>query len=663
VADATKRKQIIWVYVALAVITFAAYCQVLEFGLTHYDDDEYVGKNPIVQQGLTMRGLKWALTTTQFSYVHPLTCLSHMLDCQLSGMNIGAHHLTSLLLHIANSLLVLAVILRMTGALWRSAFVAALFALHPLHVESVVWIAERKDVLSTFFWLLTIFAYLRHVERPSPALYFMTLLAFACGLMSKPMVVTLPCVLLLMDYWPLQRLRIFRIADRGDGVPLRRLLMDKLPFAALAGIACVITVVAMRSVGHIGSREVVPWALRLTNVPISNVRYLLKMIWPDPLAVLYPMPAHWPLWQVISSSIMLLVISVAVLAQARRRPYLLFGWTWFLGTLLPAIGLIPVAWHSMADRYTYIPSIGLFVMVTWGAADLLPRWVASKAAVAATAVLILAGCDAKTWAPTQHWRNVKTLFANAVAVTQDNPIAQYNLGVALLAENNTPGAMECFRAAVRLKPNYDSAHNNLGRLLHLQGDPAAAVEHLREAIRINPALDTAHFNLGLALRALGRDNEAVTHLAAAVRIAPVYPELHAELGAVLMSEGRIQDAVNVYRRALRPCPNSPLLLNNLAWLLSSNPDPAIRNGVEAVGLAERACRLTNHEQPIFLGTLAAAYAETGQFDEATATAKMARDLARAKGMDGVAARNEELLKLYQNGRPFHEPEARPSPVK
>jgi hypothetical protein len=390
------------IYLTLALATLAVFWQVLGHDFVNYDDPDYVYRNPNVQSGITLSSIKWAFTTGHAANWHPLTWLSHMLDWQLFGDNPGWHHLTNLFLHIANTLLLFAVLKRMTNALWRSAFVAAAFALHPLHVESVAWVAERKDVLSTLFWMLTIAAYLRYLERPGTGRYLLTLLIFALGLMAKPMLVTLPFVLLLLDYWPLGRFQFGQIV-KSVGQQSRKslnafshwklsrhLLLEKVPLFALSAISSIVTFLVQRTAGAVTSVETLPLKLRIANTFVSYLTYIQKMVWPSRLAMFYPYPDKTDLiWQTVVFALLLLIISLGVIWLMRRRRYLLTGWLWYLGTLVPVIGLVQVGDQALADRYTYVPLTGLFIIIAWGVPDLIAKWRFRKHALAASAIAVL----------------------------------------------------------------------------------------------------------------------------------------------------------------------------------------------------------------------------------------------------------------------------------
>ena len=429
------------IYPLLIAVTLAAFWQVRDHEFVHYDDDKYVMENPHVPTGLTRESIKWAFTATHASNWHPLTWLSHMLDCQLYGLNPRGHHVSSLLFHAANTVLLFLVLRRMTGALWKSAFVAALFAIHPLHVESVAWVAERKDVLSTLFWMLTMLAYLRYVEKPTIQRYLPVLMLFALGLMAKPMLVTLPFVLLLMDYWPLGRL------DNGLSVTRDRLkrywglVREKLPLFALTAISCVVTFLVQRHGGAMPDLEWLPLDVRIANALVSYAKYIGKMLLPRHLAVLYPYPSGTlPLWQLAGAVFLLMYVSVMVFRSRQRYPYLAVGWAWYVGTLVPTIGIVQVGKQALADRYTYVPLIGLFIIIAWGVPDLVARWCVVSSwrrrrillAVSATAsILALMTC---TWFQVGRWRDRISLYTHALRVTSNNATIHNNLGNALLAE-------------------------------------------------------------------------------------------------------------------------------------------------------------------------------------------------------------------------------------
>ncbi len=460
--------------IALALITFAVYWPVLRHGFVSYDDQPYVTENVHVQAGLTKASVIWAWSTFHASNWHPVTWLSHILDCQMHGLKAGGHHFTSLLIHVANVVLLFAVLRRMTGAMWRSAVVAALFAWHPLHVESVAWVAERKDVLSTLFWLLTMAAYASYVEsqrrRPGAKLqiqgrYILALLFFALGLLSKPMVVTLPLVLLLLDYWPLHRITFSAARNaqgkegsetRGPpaGLTWRELVMEKTPFLVLTVLSCIVTLVAQRAGGALASTGVVPPALRLTNAVVSYVRYVEKIFWPQKLAVFYPLPTAWPWELVAAAAVFLAAVSIAAIVERRRRPYLCVGWFWFVGTLAPVIGLVQAGLQAMADRYTYVPSIGLFIVAAWGGAELAAKWSPGKWAPAAVAsAAALTGCLVLTHIQLQYWKDSVVLFQHALAVTGPNSVACINEGAALAAQGALAEGITQLREGIQLNPD------------------------------------------------------------------------------------------------------------------------------------------------------------------------------------------------------------------
>jgi tetratricopeptide (TPR) repeat protein len=595
--------------------TFAVFGQVLRHEFINYDDPTYVTGNPNVYVGLTLEGVAWAFTSNYSSNWHPLTWISHMLDCQFFGLKPWGHHLSSLLLHAINTLLVFLVLKRMTGATWRSAVVAALFAWHPLHVESVAWVAERKDVLSATFWMLTLWAYLRYAQKPEPGRYLLCLLFFMLGLLSKPMVVTLPFVLLLLDYWPLGR--SFGSGMAQQPVSGRRLLLEKLPFFLLATASSVVTFLAQKSGGAVASLETLTLSQRAANALISYARYLRKIVWPSDLAMVYPLPDFWPAPQIIGAMLFLLAVTTAVVVCRKSRPYLMVGWFWFLGTLVPVIGLVQVGFQSLADRYTYLPSIGIFILLVWGMADLAGRWPQRRLILGRMTALILTACFTLTWFQLRLWQNSVTLFSHALAVTTGNFVAHNNLGSALDKLGRSDEALVHFKAALEIRPRDPETLYNIGLLLARQDKVHSAEAYYQEALR-----DYAHGHYLVALAAA--------------------------------EAGKFETAIAWYREALRLKPDAQEALRNLAWILATNPKPELRNGVEAVRLAERACELTQHRDPASLATLDAAYAEAGRFDDAINSAQQVQELAAATHQPAWAEKAAQRLELYRAQKPYRE---------
>jgi Flp pilus assembly protein TadD len=582
--------------VLLALVTLLVYLPVRHYAFVDYDDPDYVTDNPIVQAGLTWSGFQWAFTTGHASNWHPLTWLSHMVDCQLFGLNAGRHHLVNVLFHATNAVLLLLLLWRMTGAFWRSALIAALFAWHPLHVESVAWVAERKDVLSTFFGLLTLMAYVRYAQRRLKVDYLLALFFFACGLMAKPMLVTLPFVFLLLDYWPLRRVTGDGWQVTGDKKPvgqlstfnssafafgcgatapkrsedgqLSTLFLEKWPFFALAAASCVVTFVAQKRGEAVAPLEWCPLSSRIGNAAVAYVKYLFNSVYPVNLAVIYPLPKEIPLMQVVGAMLVLAVISGLIWRARRQRPYLVTGWLWYLGMLVPVIGLVQVGLQSMADRYTYLPLIGVFLGAVFGLGDLAVRLRLKSTLLVLVAVIVLAGCLFATVRQLQYWQDGETLFERALAVTKDNPIAQSSLGTALGEAGRLPEAMEHFREALRLKPGSALAHNNLGNALLHTGQPQEAMEHFREALRLRPDDAEAHNNLGVALAQTGQPQEAMEHFREALRLKPDDAKTHYNLGVALAQTGQPQEAIKHYQEALRLQPNLPEAHCNLGITLT-----------------------------------------------------------------------------------------------
>ena len=643
----------------LALTTLLAYLPVRHNDFVDYDDGDYVTDNQMVQQGLTWGGVKWAFTTWRASNWHPVTWLSHMLDCELFGLDPAMHHLVNVMFHAANAVFLFAWLLRLTKALWPSAFIAALFAWHPLHVESVAWIAERKDVLSAFFGLWALWSYARFVEesaarRPRAKIFYgLALLTFALGLMSKPMLVTLPFVLLLLDYWPLRRLA----GDRGRVAGLLKLALEKWPFFLLASASCVITYLAQSRPGEdaVVSLERVSLFYRLCNALMSYGLYLLKMIWPTDLAVFYPLSTQiWlvRIWAVVAAAI-LVALSWLVWRGRRAGPYLLVGWLWYLGTLVPVIGLVQVGGAALADRYAYLPSIGVTIAAAFGLRDLVRRFRLRTAPVATAAGLMLAGCLVLTENQMRYWRDSYTLFAHAVAVTRENDIARINLGVALEHQGKPQEALTQYRAAARIAPKRYQVHNNLGNLLDNLGRPDEALAEYREAVRLSPDLPLLRDGLGSVLAELGRFNEAMNEFTNAARLDPTYPWPHFEMGKVLLKQGRDAEAMRQFHEALRIDPDNFRILAYSAHVLAADANPQIRDGNTALLLAAKANALTGAAQPFVLDVVGMACAETGNFTDALEVTQKALDLAKARGIKNLEGM-QQRLELYKRHQPWRE---------
>ena len=514
----------------LVLVTFGAYSRVGTFSFTNFDDPDYVAQNATVQRGLSVEGLKWAFTTGFMGNWHPLTWLSHMLDCELFGLNPGAHHTINLTIHCLNAVLLFWVLLRYTLAMERSAFVAGLFALHPFHVESVAWIAERKDVLSTLFWIVTMGAYLRYIERRSIGRYVAVLVCFALGLMSKPMLVTLPLVLLLLDYWPLQRAR-----SVGEWRPL---LIEKIPLFVLAIASSVITLIVQKQGGAVGSIERFSITTRIANALVAYVTYIGKTVMPDDLAVFYPYPGTWPLWQVAGAFALLALITGVSLTLVRGAPYMLVGWLWFVGTLVPIIGLVQVGEQAYADRYTYVPLIGIFIAAVWGIADLTLKFQWPVIVVRGVGIVGLLACGMLTMSQVNHWRDSETLFRHALNVTRDNHVAHYSLGQSLSVSGRIYEAVEHYYATLKLKPDHEGAHNNLGLTHALQGNWTVATNHYMQALRANPGNADVHFNMAIALFQLGDSTNALVHLRRVLQLNPDHVYARKELAELLTPVGQ-----------------------------------------------------------------------------------------------------------------------------
>jgi protein O-mannosyl-transferase len=742
-------------FLPLAIGVLLLLAVVLVFGQTirheflNYDDNQYVYKNPHVVHGLTAEGIAWALSANHVSNWHPVTWLSHMLDCQIYGVQPGGHYLSNILLHVVCAAGLFWILWRMTGDLWPSALVAALFAVHPLRTESVAWVAERKDILSGLFFVLTLGAYVAYVGRPSSWIRYLSVVAlFALGLMAKPVLVTVPFVLLLLDYWPLKR-----IGRSGPG--LRHLVTEKIPLLLLSAASCIVTPLAQGQA--VIALDEITITSRLANALVSYVDYAEQLVCPVGLAVFYPHPgATLPWWRVAAALAILVGVSVAAVVGRRRFPYALVGWFWYLGMLVPMIGVVQVGNQARADRYTYLPQIGLCVAVVWGVAQFTASWPYRRRICGVAATLVLLGLMACTWQQASYWRDSLTLWTRALACTAQNNVAHYNLGVALAARGRTDEAIaeyhkslainpdyaqpHCdlgvsladrghvdeaiaeYQRALQIFPDYVEAHNNLGNALSSRGRVAEAIDHFRRAVAIEPELADTHYNLGMALAGNGRLDEAISEYGKALQLQPRDADAHYELGVALAGRGRTNEAMAEYRRTLqiqpdnlgarnnlaaallqsgrgaeavaefryalqrqpddaalrynlgvalkqagdtaaavaqwrelvRLAPTNVVVLNQLALSLATAPEASIRDGAEAVDLAQRAAQLSDGREPAILGTLAAAYAEARQFPKAIETAERAVALATSRGNTVLADKLRSQLKLYKAGSPYRE---------
>lgn len=629
------------------LITIIAFEQVRDNRFV-YDDLLYITHNPNVADGLSVESVKWAFTTTYGGNWHPVTWLSHILDCELFGLEPFWPHLENLLLHILNALLLFWILRSMTGAFWRSAFLSVIFAVHPIHVESVAWAAERKDLLCGLFWMLTTIAYIKYARKPCFGGYLLVIIFFVLGLMSKPMIVTLPFVLLLMDYWPLARFEKLQPDGIGNGykkTSARFLFAEKLPLFVLAAASSVVTFIVQRAEGAMDMLEPMAFDIRIANALVSYITYISKMIYPSRLAVMYPHPGgELELWYALTSLSIIILVSIIALRLGRRNPYFVLGWSWYLGTLVPVIGFVQVGVQSMADRYSYLPSIGFFIIIVWGAAKLAERRRFLKIATTAAAFIIIFLLVACTRKQVQHWKDNFTLFERALLVTEDSPEVLYNMGVVMQTEHNFDLALQCYREALRQKTDYFQASNNIGNILRQQGKFDEAASYIYRALEINSKSPQAHNNLGLVLAAQGNFGEAVVHFRQAVEIAPDLTGARQNLAAALQSSGQYDEAIKHYREILRLNPGHLPSLKDLADILIVHPVPEQRNPAEAIWLAERAAELTKHKSPVILETLAAAYAATGQFDRAVTT------IQEAINMAPDTSRFNEQLEKYKQGK-------------
>ena len=561
----------------LGIGTLAVFIPVAKYEFVNYDDHDYVSSNSHVQGGLKWENVVWAFNGGHASNWHPLTWLSHMADWEMFGARAGGHHLINALIHLVNSILLFHLLRYLTGALWRSALVAALFAWHPLHVESVAWVSERKDVLSTCFFMLTLWAYARYVNakvsmkqapglRLSPPvirLYVLCMVLYILGLLCKPMLVTVPFVFLLLDFWPLRRGVEFNTIQIEKW---KRLFIEKLPFFILAGISSVVTFIVQRKGGSVWSVAEVSIGSRLQNSVVAYCRYLGKLFWPTELSVFYPHPGFWPVLVVIAACAVLVAVSFIVL-HFRRFQYLPVGWFWYVGTLVPVIGIVQVGWQSIADRYTYIPYIGIFVLLVWFVEELTRDWRARAIPLAVVSGVGLVILGVLTRQQVGYWKDSETLFSHALAVTTNNFVAHHNLGLTLVQQGRTDEAIRHFAAAVRLRPKYADSYNGLGEALLRQGRVDEAKQMFDKAVSLSPNLAVARNNLGIALSRKGFVDQAIGEFEAALKAKPDYAKACNNLGMAYQSQGRLDEAIVQLQEAVRLAPSDAEARNNLGMAL------------------------------------------------------------------------------------------------
>jgi len=597
----TKYRSIL-ICLALTLATLVVFYQMHSFGFITFDDPDYIYNNLNIQTGVTLKAVKWALTAGYAHNWHPLTWISHMLDWQLFGNEAGGHHLTNLVFHIANTLLLFIVLKQMTSAFWQSAFVAALFALHPLHVESVAWVSERKDVLSTFFWILTMWAYLRYVKKPKVSSYLLIAVFFALGLMAKPMLVTLPFVLLLLDYWPLERL---------ERRTIYRLILEKIPFFVLSAASSIVTFLIQRSSGAVAKLAAFAPKYRISNALISYLEYIGKMFWPARLAFFYPVSTeHASVPYAVISAGLLLALTVLVLRYAKKRPYLVTGWFWYLGALVPVIGFVQVGTQAMADRYTYITLTGLFIIIAWGLPELSAKWRHRKIILWPASLIVLSALALCACLQTQYWKDNITLYQHAIKVTENNSMAHLNMADAIFEQGRFEEAAWHNREAVRIEPDCRPALNNLGACLYKAGRTDEAVGYFEKVLKIDPAYTDAHLNIAAVLMDKGDYAEAVKRYRTAL-ITNDMPLIHSELGFALLKLGLFEEAVPEYRKALPWMPNDPDVLNKLGYAL-------VHTGKfdQAIPLYNKALHIAPDDINIHLN-FGAALTGSGRFEEAT----------------------------------------------
>ena len=607
----SQTTRLIAIYFGLTGLVALVFLQTGHFGFVNYDDGSYVFENANIRGGLSWRGFVWAFTHVHSQNWHPLTSISHMIDCQLFGLNAGAHHLVNVGLHTLVALLLFTFLRESTNALWASAISAALFAIHPLRVESVAWISERKDVLSGLFFILTLLAYLKYVRRQTWQRMAVVALCFAFGLMSKPMLVTTPIVLLLLDYWPFARFE-----KQG----LWKLILEKVPLVLLSVGSCAATLIAQQVA--IGSTESLPLASRIDNALVTYVNYLRQMFWPVDLVPFYIHP-EWRLstWEIIGAIILLTGITAAVFLLRRKLPFLLVGWFWYIVMLLPVIGIIQVGLQARADRYTYLPQIGVIVAVVWAIRDLTSLWRARTVALVPASLVVVGTLSFVSYRQATHWHDTESLWGYTLDRSPENDVALTGLAMVEVVRGQTDDA----------------------------------ITHFRHALALRDGNGSAHYGLALALSKQGKTEEAINHWQKSLEIQPDNIDARDYLGAALAEIGRTPEAIRQWQQALAFDPENGNAANNLAWVLATSPDPTLRSGAQAVAYAKRATDLPGGDNPLVYRTLAAAYAENGQFAQAIAAAEHARQLAQTASNLKLVGELDQCLELFRQQKALREP--------
>jgi len=676
-----------WIKVAicigLAAVTFAAYEPMRHNGFVRYDDPVYITENPVIQAGITRQSLSQAFEPHYFMW-HPLTTLSHMLDCQLFGLKPFGHHFTNLLIHITIAVLLFWILTNITGSIWASAFVAAVFALHPLQVESVAWAAERKTVLSGLFWFLTMAVYIWYAKKPGIGRYVILFLIYGLCIMTKPSVITLPLVLLLLDYWPLGR-----FDELKPILQLKRLFLEKIPLLGLSAVLGVMTIIAQKSGGIVITTELLSIDYRIGNMFVSYIRYIGKLIWPSGLSVNYPMihPDSLKLPATICLVVFVLITIICVYT-GRRKKYAATGWLWFVGTLVPMIGLVQSGSASIANRYMYISMLGLVMIIAWSARDLIGDRPGRKILAAVLTGVMLLTLIFLTRQQVRYWQTSVTLFEYALKVTKDNVIAENNYGCFLLDEGRFDEAIEHLSNAVRIKPGYYDGRNNLGKaylkqgklndaadcfretiklkqdsaeanynlalVLSMQKKYDEAIKYYNRAIEFNPGYSNAHKKLGEALLAKGKTAEAVAHFHKALPASASKGEIYANLGKAYLLTGNNEQAIENWTKAVELKAGNIEILNNLAWLLATRDKVTAEDAGRAIEYAKRVCELTGNKESVPLDTLAVSYAAAGKFPDAIATARKALELATTAKQEKLAAEIRERMKLYEAGQRYEQ---------